>query len=340
MRLATRALLHGVGTAVLATGSVACASDVPEPEPHAQLEPLQAPGGSAPLAEDVLVFASNRSGGFEIHAADLVGGEPRQLTDDERYDSWWPRVSPDRTRILFYRTPRGVHDSDYAQAALWMMAADGSDSVELLPVGAHGWRLQGHAEWSPDGTELVMFGGPGAADADVYVTDMTGRAPRAVTDRPGVNIDPSWAPDGERIAFIGCPDVRCVPERFEVYTVAADGTSEPRRVTEDDLRDQDPYFSPDGDRIAWLTQTSKAGGPLGVWNIRTADPDGSDLQSVTDDANVNSKPEWSPDGSTIYFHRLIYAESNQFKLWRVRVDGSGLEPVFDDQPGVNEFPSL
>ena len=67
--------------------------------------------------------------------------------------------------------------------------------------------------------------------------------------------------------------------------------------------------------------------------------DGSNVRLVTDDENVNSKPEWDPDGSTLYFHRLVYGDSNQFKLWRIAVDGTQLEQVFDDQPAVNEFPS-
>lgn len=340
MRCRIRPVLAGISALALVVGIGGCREERDLPgalaEEQADREP---PAPSAPLPDDVLLFASNRSGGFEIHAADLVEARPRQLTDDDRYDSWWPRISPDRTRILFYRTPRGVHDTDYSEAALWMMAADGSDATELIPPGAHGWRLQGHAEWSPDGDQLVMFGG-GPADAQVYVTDVGGGSPRAVTDRPGVNIDPSWAPTGDEIVFIGCPDAECLPERFEVYRVGADGTGDARRLTDDHMRDQDPYISPDGGRIAWLTQTEKGGGPLGAWNIKIANVDGTDARRLTDDPNVNSKPQWAPDGSTIYFHRLVYEDSKQFKLWRIGVDGAGLEPVFDDQPGVNEFPSL
>ena len=32
------------------------------------------------------------------------------LTADASFDSWWPKVSPDRSRVLFYRTPKGIHD--------------------------------------------------------------------------------------------------------------------------------------------------------------------------------------------------------------------------------------
>jgi Tol biopolymer transport system component len=52
---------------------------------------------------------------------------PRQLTDDPSLDSWWPRISPDRRTILFYRAPAGVHDLDATKVSLWAMDADGSN---------------------------------------------------------------------------------------------------------------------------------------------------------------------------------------------------------------------
>ena len=38
-------------------------------------------------------------------------------------------------------------------------AVDGTDEVEVLPPGAHGWFQHGHAEWSPDGSRLVIARG-------------------------------------------------------------------------------------------------------------------------------------------------------------------------------------
>src|SRR5918911_3891865 len=111
------------------------------------------------LKTGVIVFNSNRTGNDEIYVMNADGSGVRALTDDERYDSWWPRVSPDRGRILFYRSPRGVHDNDYTKQSLWVMNADGSNRRQLRAAGTDGWKIQGHAEWSPDGSRLAMFGG-------------------------------------------------------------------------------------------------------------------------------------------------------------------------------------
>ena len=81
---------------------------------------------SDPLPEDQLAFNSDRTGNFELFVMPAAGGEATQLTHEPAYDSWSPRVSPDRRTLLFYRTPKGVHDRDYTQAALWAVAADGT----------------------------------------------------------------------------------------------------------------------------------------------------------------------------------------------------------------------
>jgi Tol biopolymer transport system component len=296
------------------------------------------PPSETTVPPNLVFFDSDRNGNFELHTMNPDGSGVRQVTNDDRWDSWWPRISPDREQVLFYRTPAGVHDLDFTKTSLWVMTADGSTIVELRPAGTDGWQAQGHAEWSPDGERLVMFGGR-ESNSQIFVTTATGREPRAITDRGGVNLDPSWSPDGQTIAFIGCPRSVCFPSDYEVYTIAASGSGEVTRLTEDDLRDHDPYYSPDGTQLAWLTQTSTQG-PTGAWNIRVSAADGSGLRRLTDDSNINSKPEWSGDGTRIFFHRLEIGRHEGFSIFSIALDGTDLVELTLDQPGVNEFPSI
>lgn len=300
------------------------------PAPYEFLPPATAP----PLPSDRLVFDSDRSGNFEILTMAADGGDPQQLTDDPRYDSWWPRVSPDRARILFYRAAAGTHDRDATRNSLWMMNADGSGALEIRPRGTDGWRLQAHAEWSPDGSRLVMFGGS-RFNPQIYLTSASGRRVARLTDRPGTNVDPSWSPDGATVYFVGCPGTLCFERDYEIYSVPSAG-GPVVRLTDDGLRDQDPYASPDGRRLAWLTETSTAG--IGQWNIRIADADGSNPRRVTDDEHVNSKPEWSRDGRLIYFHRLEVGRRRAFGIFSIRPDGTELTELTPESPTVSEYP--
>ena len=301
------------------------------------LPPATLPPASHPVGLDRLLFDSNRSGNYEIYAMRTNGSAEKQLTDDTRYDSWWPRLSPDRKRVLFYRTPAGTYDHGYDKTSLWMMSANGGHVTELLPSGAYGWIVQGHAEWAPDGQQLAMFGGA-RISPQIYVTDVLGHHPVRITHRGGTNIDPSWSPDGKTIAFVGCPGRICYASRYEIYQVPASG-GDTVRLTHDGIRDNDPYYSPDGTQIAWLSETSSAG-LAGTWNIRAARADGSGVHLVTNDHDINSRPQWSPDGKLIYFHRLVYGDPRpHFGIWVIRPDGTGLRDLTAGQPGAASYPS-
>ena len=302
--------------------------------PAGQTSAPGAPVGAA-LATDRMVFNSDRSGNHEIYSMKLDGSDQKRLTDDPAFDSWWGRIAPDRKRILFYRTPKGVHDADYGQTSLWMMNSDGTEQRQLRAKGADGWQLQGHGEWSPDGSQLVMFGG-GRINPQLFITDTQGKVVRQITSRGGQNLDPSWSPDGKTIVFVGCPASACVERDYEIFTIPAGG-GEARRLTSNAIRDHDPYYSPDGTRIAWLAETDTSG-PAGVWNVFLMTATGAEQRNLTNDGNINSRPEWARDGTRIFFHRLERGKL-RFSIFSIRPDGTGLTEITKGAPGTNEYPS-
>lgn len=296
--------------------------------------------GDPTVAEGRVVFDSDRSGSFEIFSMAPDGSDVIRLTTGPHQDAFWPRLSPDRKTILFYRVPAGTHNKqgEYQHTELWMMRADGSDATLVVPRHAYGWNQQGHAEWSPDGRSLVMFAGLNT-NPQIWTTDRLGGEPTRITDEPGSNLDPAYSPDGETITYAGCPSRICLPSDQEIYTIPAAG-GERTRLTDDGIRDHDPYYSPDGKRIAFLSQTGQAGGaqPAGVWNIRLMDADGGRVGLLTDDQNINSKPAWSLDGQQIFFHRLVYGRGDGFQIWAIEVSTRVLREVSQGDRSLNEYP--
>ncbi len=302
-------------------------------------QPKVRPTGPA-LPETRMAFDSDRTGNFELFLMDLDGGKVSQLTNDPAYDSWSPRLSPDRHTVLFHRTPAGVHDLDAAKTSIWLVATDGSNLMQIRPVGLDGWTLQGHAEWSPDGLHLVLFGGS-RINPQIHLTDALGQGARALTQRPGTNLDPVFHPNGRKIAFVGCPRSICTGASYEIYTMPVDrlaqqsnGKALATRITTDNLRDHDPMWSPDGRRLAWLTQITT--GRPGVWDVRIGAADGAGATLLVGDAGVTSRPEFARDG-TIFVHR-IPPQGNRFGIYRIDKKGIPVE-ITAGQPGNNEYPA-
>ena len=316
-------------TAPAPTSAPTAAPTTTVPAPTTTLPIAGAPAGGAaaiaPLEAGLLLYDGEVApGDFELFTARPDGTAVRRLTSDPATNAWWPRSSPDRTRIVFYRTAAGALPGTYAQASLWIMNADGTDARVLLPAGVNGWTFQAHAEWSPDGRRIVFTAGSNQAQITTIAPDGTDL--RVLGGGPGANVDPVYTPDGRSIVYVGCPTWSCGTPDTEVFAMAADGSGTRTRLTTDTVRDNDPVVSPDGASIAVLSQTDapSEGAPHGAWNLRTLRIDGSEIRQITSGTALSSAPRWSPDGRRIWTHRIAF-DRYAWDLVSMNVDGSDLQ---------------
>ena len=82
--------------------------------------------------------------------------------------------------------------------------------------------------------------------------------------------DPSWSPDGSRIAYVS---IRT--GTTNISTVNVDGSGI-KKITDRPPADTQPAWSPDGQHVMFV---SKADGDFDLWMV---DPDGSNLGHLTD----------------------------------------------------------
>src|SRR3989441_607721 len=154
---------------------------------------------------------------------------------------------------------------------------------------------------------LIAFHSTRDGDFQIYVMNPDGSDVTRVTNSPGGNLDPVWAPDGKRIAFASFRT-----GRSEVFAINVDGTAETQLTTEGGFPSA---WSPDGTRIAFAN-SSDGDDEVFILNL-----DGSGVTRLTSGAFVDDDPVWSPDGQHIAFHSTRDGDEEIFVM---NADGSGV----------------
>ena len=169
------------------------------------------------------------------------------------------------------------------------MDADGGNEQRLT----NNPRDDRYPSWSPDGKRIIFsskrdghFRGESGITSEIYVMDADGGNPQRLTENRKNDKDPSWSPDGKRIAFSS--DRKGDLQNFEIYVMDADGGNE-QRLTENRRFDEDPSWSPDGERIAFWSNREA---DLHNAEIYVMDADGGNLQRLTNNPHPDVSPAW------------------------------------------------
>jgi dipeptidyl aminopeptidase/acylaminoacyl peptidase len=179
------------------------------------------------------------------------------------------------------------------------------------------------------------------ANGGIWVAGPGGEDPTRLTSSI-MDADPSWSPDGTRIAFTrlnGCREPECV--FGDVWVMDADGTDQ-SLVT----KGFNPSWSPDGERLAYESCATSGLYPCDndKRNVSLVNPDGTGRVDLTAgmrsscNANTTSRevePAWSPDGGRIAF--VSSAERCRNEVYAMDADGTG--KVRLSEAGVNEADS-
>ncbi len=216
-----------------------------------------------------------------------------------------PTPNPEPGRIVYESKQLDNWD-------IWVMNADGTGKTR---VTKHRER-DSDATWSPDYSQIVYASertGDDPPNREIFVmnteTGDSGPLTR-LTFQAGKDYDPSWSPNGKRIAFLSKRD-----GDWEIYLVNPDGTNLVN-LTNNKYTDTDPSWSPDGSRIAFASDRNDPGSDAEIYTMKA---NGTDVKKLTDNAYADGDPSWSADGTRIAFE--CWRDHN-FEICTINANGT------------------
>lgn len=182
-----------------------------------------------------------------------------------------PAFSPDGSHLAFMSSSAGapaifVSDADGAKAH----GITYSNGVDTSPA------------WNPKTGNQIVFVSDRAGDPVLYTMNSDGtNVQRIPMADKGYVVDPSWAPNGQLLAFCW----RRPSGNFDIYIMDI-ASGQLVELTRDEGRNERPSWAPDGRHLVFeSTRTGKRE----IWSMLA---DGSEPRQLTT-SGANESPNWS-----------------------------------------------
>jgi TolB protein len=228
-----------------------------------------------------IAFERGSAGPTRVFLMNADGsGQHLLFSEDAGLDDLRPSFSPDGSRVVFSRC-----DFPGEECAIYAVKTNGRGLNAITHFNQSVSVFDLHPVYSPDGASIAFTSfNRGGVQVAAYLVSAHGTGLRIVTPTALQAFDPSWSPDGQKLAFwSNC----CNPQNSEIWTVRPDGSGVQQLTFPGAEHDFAPVYSPQGDKIAFERHTEDDSSEALV----TMNADGTDLSAIQPDA---FRPSWGP----------------------------------------------
>ncbi len=253
-----------------------------------------------------IYFLSSRSGTVQIHAIDLTGGEPRQVTHLP--------VSIGDMKL----SPKGNYFSFSASVYLdapsleETAARDRQEAKKPYSAMVYEELFVRHWDTWEDGKWKHIFIMP--VDGNQPVDTMKGLKANCPSEPFGGAEEYNWSPDETRIAYTAKfgGSERAWITNFDVYEYTLDSGSYRNLTSENKAWDTSPVYAPDGKHLYYLAMQIP-GYEADRFRLMRLDADRLTAENLTETIELSpSDLTFSEDGKTLYFTALKEAHIRVF----------------------------
>jgi TolB protein len=239
-----------------------------------------------------LVYASDNL----LYFVDVDGENITKVDSQFGSSLYHPSWSQDDKILVSYSAP-----GKYPQ--LWQANAETLEWNATTPDIS----FQFNTVLSPDGKMYAFSGSPGTIFSewfqfffggfrltfydipprDIYLVDVESGEMTQLTNGPEDDFDPSWSPDGQRLAFVSTVD----EDNTDIFSINLDGSGL-TQLTSNISEDVHPTWSPDGSMIAFASNRE------GNFEIYIMDSNGVNPVRMTNNIMDDLEPTWSSQPAT------------------------------------------
>ncbi len=313
---------------------------------------------------DQIAFCSDRDGGG-IYLMGSTGESVRRLTRNGNN----PSRSPDGKKIVYATEGIEIPYARSTVSRLWIVSVE-NGTTTLIDSGD---AVQ--PQWSPHGNRIVYWGNPaGSGWRDLWTIDSEGKNKVRLTNDASIDWNPIWSPDGNHIYFLSDRSGSMNVYRFAIDEQTGNVKSELEQVTVPASNCSWLTLSHDGKKVIYSSLEKRAnifkigfdpandrfikpsiqittGSKTYNWldispdgkliattssgvqeDIYVMNSDGTNIRRLTNDKPKDRGVIWSNDGTLLYSYS---DRSGKYELWKINLDGSGLEQMTKSVESVN-----